>query len=258
MIRVVREGGRSPNSAWTKRARAKTLAAISQGAAHVIDESTYGHAQVRMALEDLFRRKCAYCESFTTATSPWDVEHFRPKKAVSAATAHPGYFWLAYTWENLYLSCQFCNQRRRDQPTTEEPTLGPAKGKLDQFPLSDESTRAMKPGDNLAAEARLLLDPCADDPSLHLTFGLKGRAKPVVGSAMGATTIEVCNLNRKRLREQRETLVQLVLEQVETFKGDRPLATVLDGLRDTLGAPKQHYSAVVQAVCDQPAAFGLS
>ena len=23
----------------------------------------------------------------------------------------PGYFWLAYAWQNLFLACQLCNQR---------------------------------------------------------------------------------------------------------------------------------------------------
>ena len=45
-------------------------------------------------------------------------------------SSHTGYYWLAYTWANLYPSCVFCNQRRKDQPTFDDPVLGPATGKL--------------------------------------------------------------------------------------------------------------------------------
>jgi hypothetical protein len=69
-----------------------------------------------------------------------DTEHFRPKSRVrivlddesseiikvvdeeGEAITHPGYFWLAYHWQNLLPSCQFCNA---------------AGGKLDVFPVQN-------------------------------------------------------------------------------------------------------------------------
>jgi uncharacterized protein (TIGR02646 family) len=257
VIRVDRAGGPTPNEAWFALAREKTQTAIDERAPHAVDDGIYGHVQVRMALEGLFRAKCAYCESSATTTSAWDVEHFRPKKRVKENPVHQGYYWLAYDWTNLYLACQLCNQRRLDQPTLEEPTTGPAQGKLDQFPLVDEATRALEPGDDLAAEARLLLDPCADDPARHLICGLKGNLTPIGGSPMGDATIRICNLNRKRLRRDRQAKVAVVCEMIGRLRRDMALATVLATVRDTLGAPNQPYSAVVHAICDQPAAFAL-
>jgi len=64
---------------------------------------------------------------------------------VAEDSSHTGYYWLAYTWANLYPSCVFCNQRRKDQPTFDAPVLGPATGKLDQFPVADETTGLMPP-----------------------------------------------------------------------------------------------------------------
>jgi hypothetical protein len=261
MIFVDRAAGPEPNAVWFAAAAAKTTQARADGPAHVVDDDTYGHAQVRMALEVLFRQKCAYCESWTTATSAWDVEHFRPKKAVKESPAHTGYFWLAYTWANLYLSCQFCNQRRRDQPTLGEPTLGPAQGKLDQFPLSDETTRAMLPDDNVDGEARLLIDPCADDPEDHVTFGVKGQLEPVGGSAMGASTRDVCNLNRRRLREARQTWALFVVGVIGNMRAlapTVPLDTVLANVRVLHGAPNLPYAGVTRAICRDPIAFGIA
>lgn len=258
MIHVDRAAGPQPSAGWFALATTWTDDAIANPTTHVVDDDTYGHAQVRMALEAVFHQKCAYCESEATATSAWDVEHFRPKGRVSESPGHPGYYWLAYTWTNLYLSCQFCNQRRRDQPTLEEPGVGPAKGKLDQFPLVDEATRALDHLGDIAAETRLLLDPCADDPEAHITFGLDGVAQPVGASAMGCKTIEVCNLDRKRLRTARRTHVELVLEQIERWRRTTPLADVLTNVRELLGAEKQRYAGAVRAICDQPAAFGIA
>lgn len=41
---------------------------------------------VVQALNTLFNAKCGYCESDIGATQPTDVEHFRPKGAMSFAT----------------------------------------------------------------------------------------------------------------------------------------------------------------------------
>src|SRR5215468_8122036 len=77
-------------------------------------------------LNRLFRNKCAYCEEKLSG-QPGDVEHFRPKGRVCDATfrqvfidhprwgrniAHPGYYWLAYDWDNLLPSCADCNRFR--------------------------------------------------------------------------------------------------------------------------------------------------
>ena len=60
--------------------------------------------------------KCFLCESKITHISFGDVEHFRPKGGSRQTTDEkamkvPGYFWLAYAWQNLFLACQLCNQR---------------------------------------------------------------------------------------------------------------------------------------------------
>src|SRR5262245_57287852 len=45
----------------------------------------YKDETVKQALAQLFGRKCAYCESVYTATSPVDVEHWRTKGGVITA-----------------------------------------------------------------------------------------------------------------------------------------------------------------------------
>ena len=132
------------------------------------------------------------------------MEHFRPKGRVQERPEHPGYYWLTYAWSNLYAACQYCNQRRRDKPTWEDPTEGPAAGKLDQFPLADESTRAMEPGGDLSAEDRLLIDPCEDGPEDYLGYDPDGGIFAIGGAPKGGTSITVYALGRRRLAARRQ------------------------------------------------------
>ena len=153
------------------------------------DRTIYGHADVRTALREAQHRKCCYCEGRFDAFAPFDVEHYRPKGAVrqdeDLQKQFPGYYWLAYSWENLYLCCQECNR----------------SSKKDLFPLADDSARTRSHRDEIARESPLLLDPGgADDPRVHIRF----QKNHAVGrTEVGRRTIEVLDLNRPSLIEER-------------------------------------------------------
>jgi len=149
----------------------------------------YGHKSVREALMRAQHRKCCFCEGTFLANAAADVEHYRPKAAVkqkrASALERPGYYWLAYTWENLYWCCQTCNRSQ--------------KGNL--FPLKDPAKRVMSHHGDVGQEEPLLLDPGGDeDPRAHITF----RQERAVGATvLGETTIQVVGLNREALIEER-------------------------------------------------------
>src|SRR5438876_929518 len=69
--------------------------------------SIYGSTTVKNALKRAQHRKCCYCEAEFEANYAGDVEHYRPKGTVGAGRfrIRPGYYWLAYTWANLYYAC---------------------------------------------------------------------------------------------------------------------------------------------------------
>src|SRR5262245_11729008 len=71
---------------------------------HVFDAQIW--RECRPALFELFRGACAYCETPISQESSGDIELFRPETA---------YWWLAYDWENLYVTCAECNKNKRDQ-----------------------------------------------------------------------------------------------------------------------------------------------
>ena len=211
------------------------------------------------ALERLCDHKCVYCEAPAPASSAWDVEHYRPKGRVQERREHPGYFWLAYAWENLLLACEFCNRRRRDRPTWEEPSMGRTSGKADHFPLQDETSRAMGPSDDLARERRLLLDPTQDDPEAHVTFDLTGRALARDGSRMGAASIALYHLNRRRLVTQRRAQIALAARLVQALasSGRCSLAVAIEVVTDELGRSNVGWAGTARAIRRDPAAFGL-
>jgi uncharacterized protein (TIGR02646 family) len=125
--------------------------------------------------------KCAYCEK-SLVDEPKHVDHFRPYGAVEAEgqRVYPGYFWLGYTWSNLYLSCHSCN----------------STAKIDQFPLSNPATRVRPPDDDITVEDALLVDPGVEDPRDHIRFN---RDAPYAfnASPKGKRTIDVLKLGKR-------------------------------------------------------------
>ena len=141
--------------------------------------------------------ECAFCESKIGHVAYGDVEHFRPKAGFrqrpTDPLTKPGYYWLAYEWANLLLSCQICNQRH----------------KRNLFPLQAPEARARSHRDDVGRERPLLIDPSKADPERHISFRSEV-AYAVEGSVLGKTTIEALGLNREVLRERRmELLVKL-------------------------------------------------
>lgn len=251
-----------PSAAWKKLARDAIKLAKQEGAAHQVRDSVYGHVEVRKALEELFYRKCAYCETQLPEVN-WDVEHYRPKGRVFERQGHPGYYWLAYTWENLLPACPACNQSRRDLPTWTDPVTGAAAGKLDQFPLRDESKRAMTHTDPIAAEEPLLLNPCDDDPAGEFKFDPQGQIIQTGASDRLSATVRICNLRRKRLRDARSRIIAHTKELLETIRearvqGNQPIEGRLKSLLENRFLHDSCiHAAVARDVVRDPVRFGI-
>lgn len=151
----------------------------------------------------LFNDKCAYCETTIGSNQPGDVEHFRPKGRVVddnfkpikvryrrwGEVDHPGYYWLAYDWDNLFPSCTDCNRYRKHGTGADA-----GAGKADRFPV--EGPRAYEP-DTEVNEIPLLINPSKDDPGDHLQFLDSGEI--VAKTEKGKTTLHHLGLNRREV-----------------------------------------------------------
>jgi hypothetical protein len=169
------------------------------------DSEGKSQSEVRDYLNKYYKNKCAYCEQYCKA----EIEHYRPKKAVADDLTHNGYYWLCYTWSNLVPSCRYCN------------TEG---GKGNKFPIINTTKRVRTPefvfskldvskcqasNAPLISEEPYLLHPEIDSyPENFLSFKISPSKNGVEIFGIdvkkrGATTIDICNLNRNDLKLNR-------------------------------------------------------
>jgi uncharacterized protein (TIGR02646 family) len=181
--------------------------------------SAYSDPELKKALKLDFKDKCAYCESFYGAVYDGDIEHFRPKgKVAEKKPQTPGYYWLANEWTNLLLSCQHCNQRRNHEIQIENNISVISLGKLDQFPLKDESTRVSSHLEDVNNEGRLLINPCLDNPVEHFEYDEHEGVIIPIGDVdkkeMSLKSIEVYALQRTLLVQNRKRILLRLREQI--------------------------------------------
>ena len=139
-------------------------------------------AEVRSALREAYAGKCAYCET-PLAEQAMYVDRFRPPSdalALDGTLSPDHYWWLAYTWENLYPSCVEC-----------------LSFKGSRFPVREARAAPGTTGESLRAERPLLLEPRRDDPEQHLVYAEDGTVAS--STEEGRTTIDVLGLNRAQL-----------------------------------------------------------
>lgn len=150
----------------------------------------YAAPEVKKALLQVQGTKCCFCESRVTHISDGDVEHFRPKggtrQTKGSLLRQPGYYWLAYEWDNLFLACSRCNQRN----------------KKNYFPLRNDTKRALSHQDSIKNEGPFFIHPGSEDPEKFLSFKHEWAIAPR-NNRRGTMTIDLLDLNRSDLLETR-------------------------------------------------------
>jgi len=194
------------------------------------DPNIYGHSSVKSALVGLQHGKCCFCESPFRHISPGDVEHFRPKAGFFILTGNaiskPGYYWLAYNFSNLYLSCEICNRTF----------------KRNYFPLAYEANRVRSHHHHtdLPNESPLLIQPEEDEPEDHITFN---REIPLGIDTKGSVTIERLGLDRYDLNEERLKYYELMAYIADKARsGD----TIASQIIKKASLPSERYSLMIR------------
>jgi hypothetical protein len=158
-----------------------------------------GYRDVAKELWTLQHYKCCYCE-LKLRFMYNDVEHYRPKafadRRPGCINTH-GYWWLAFTWGNLFYSCATCNRSH----------------KRALFPLANGSISLMQGEDAPGRENPLVISPLdSSNPVNHIEFRFESIAgeekrwwaRPRRGSLIGSFTIDAYGLNDQDLLELRE------------------------------------------------------
>lgn len=176
----------------------------------------------------LFNNKCGYCECDPSRGGRFQIDHFRPKKEIASEMNKkgfpPGYYWLGMYWDNLILSCEYCNIRDTHEGYKK------ATGKGTYFPISDENKRHKNPNNKSEFQkeekVRLLIDPCKDDPSKDLDFIVDDLDINKIGlvtwkTEKGKTSVTAFGLNRFRgnsgLRIVRKNLVMEITSKINEY-----------------------------------------
>ena len=202
--------------------------------AYKFKSSLYGGKEVKEKLKALQHDKCCFCESKVSVVAHGDVEHYRPKagwvQQEKDKLVKPGYYWTAYDFSNLFLSCQICNQ----------------KFKKNYFPLANPTQRATSHRKPIAKEKPLIIDPGKDNPAKFLTFN-KEIIVAVNNNAKGLETIKRTGLDRDKLTRDRFEYLEVLEELATMIRNNLPNATEAKALFKKRGKPDSIYSLMVRA-----------
>lgn len=214
MVRISKD--LAPPADWLKKAVAASAALKKAETKDERDalieakQTIWRDDRIRNWLLGLFHNKCWYSEA-QEAVSAYHVDHFRPKGQVTDVgriNPEPGYWWLAFNWENYRICGQLINVKKNDV-----------------FPLINGHRATPDDPQSMKLEAPALLDLTTDDACL-ISFDMDEdgcRAVPTGGAdeedcARVMTTIEVIGLNRlDRLNSKRAQVWQDCREKLASY-----------------------------------------
>jgi len=209
-------------------ARANALVAQLAGAsilqrARIIKKNAALWSEIKDALWAAGGEKCWYSEVLLPVGEV-EVEHFRPKGRLSGEK-FPGYWWLAFNWNNYRVASHLANTRRYDKLNSG------LRGKGGYFPLQAGSRGAYSanpPANDplcIRCEIPLLLDPVNANDVRLIAFdqdGLPGpnlfhcREQPAIERVQ--RSIEFYSLDDSLLSARRADVWKRVLEWTDEME----------------------------------------
>ena len=191
---------------------------------------------IKTSLKTIYNSKCAYCE---TSLEQLHVEHYRPKRG--------GYYWLAYSWDNLLLSCPTCNGKKGDN----FPIAASSKVVYDEDrDTLDRINTLSALYDNL--EKPMLINPETASEQLLKTANFDKKGLMFSDDPSMNATIKTCGLDRDALNERRKKIWDDLKKELNAAildsRGDRnrmktAIRTVLNGYKMRMNDPKEEYIA---------------
>ena len=154
----------------------------------------YKSEDVRVGLNNIYKRKCAFCEQ---RVEQYHVEHYRPKAT---------YYWLAFSWDNLLLSCPNCNQNKGINFE-----LDGAQVSFTNIELNVRNINTSSSAYDLI-ELPKMVNPETTDPLGNIRFQVNGIIES--DEARFAYTIEKIKIDRKDLNDSRRTLLNTFRQHI--------------------------------------------
>lgn len=161
---------------------------------HANYNNRYKLDDIKDGLAIIYKGKCAFCEQKEELTH---VEHYRPKDV---------YYWLAYSWDNLLMSCPTCNSNKS--------TNFDLDGARATFTNTEDSVRNINTSSNTydLIESPRMVNPEITDPLGKIQFEKDGKIKS--DNIRFAYTIEKCKIDRKGLNDRRRSILDRFKEHI--------------------------------------------
>ncbi|MCP4158280.1 MAG: hypothetical protein GY757_61845 [bacterium] len=187
MIKVKKDYDKVPKILRSKEAEQELRKVLLKQHDYKSSRVYYQHPEVRESLKEIYRNKCAYCESVFKSDTDIVITHYRPV---------PKYYWLVHEWSNLLPVCRECQyEEDADFLVQGLQVIEPPKDVLDW--------RANSP--MMLGEKAVLLNPELDEPKEHLELQTNGRIDG--DTNRGGETVECYNLNRPSLLDARKKII---------------------------------------------------
>lgn len=154
----------------------------------------YKSDDVREGLINIYKRKCAFCEQ---RVEQYHIEHYRPKAK---------YYWLAFSWDNLLLSCPTCNQNKGVNFELDGVAVTFTNNEMNIRNINTSSSNYD------LVELPKMVNPEITDPLGNIRFQFNGIIES--DEPRFAYTIEKIKINRKDLNDRRRTLLNTFKEHI--------------------------------------------
>jgi len=158
-------------------------------------KNLYKVGSVQKKLNEIYHLKCAYCEQ-KLLDAPKHTEHYRPKDT---------YYWLAYSWDNLLLSCGSCNSSKKDDFKIKNNMVIYKNEKfIDIHQLGKFYDKVEEP---------LIINPEKDNVLEYIRYDLNAMVSSD-NDRVKYTIEKACNLNRKELIQKRLLILTDFINQI--------------------------------------------
>lgn len=171
--------------------------------------SRYNHPEIKLALQNMYEKRCCYCEGKISAQTIDHIEHFRPKSLFPH---------LVVDWDNLHCCCPICNQNKKDRWDHNYPILDPTIDRIEDHLGFDLNT-----GEIINIQGDLGAQNTIDHPQLNrleLVKERKSLIKKYRELIKGLSGISQLNIIKKYIEAQMldssyPTLHQKILDEIE-------------------------------------------
>ena len=159
------------------------------------EKNLYKVDSVQKKLIEIYHLKCAYCEK-NLLDAPKHIEHYRPKDT---------YYWLAYSWDNLLLSCGSCNSSKGTKFQIKKTIVTCNNESFEDIHHIGNSYDVI--------EEPMVVNPEKEDVLSKLIFDKEGNISSLDDRVI-YTISDVCNLNREELIQKRVKILNDFINKI--------------------------------------------